>query len=193
MPLSCLTAGRMTMSATLLHRTDEVGDFVPTPVDDINLDDYGTWEDSQDPLTGEIVKIWEPLPAPGSYDYIPPGDTRPNPMKVLQNIPCIARGIVDGGIRVAGTTERFGESYENIDFVKMWIPANIVVTKRDRITNIRDRSGRVRWLDEEYYVPGESASLRATVFNVNGVTPLLDAYNNVVEWFVLLERATEVD
>lgn len=183
----------MTMTATLLHRTDSSTDYIPTPSgDDIDLDDYGTWVDSQDPLTGEIVKIWQPHPAPGAYDYIPPGRSSVK-MTIQNNIPCIARGIVDGGIRVAGTTERFGEDYNNVDFMKMWVPANIVVTKQDRITNVCDRSGRVRWLDEEYYDPTDPAStLRATVFNVNGVTPLFDAFNNVVEWFVLCERVAEI-
>lgn len=186
------------MSATLLHRTDDPTDYVPGDsgeYEEIDLDDYGTWADSQDPLTGQIVKVWKPYEpsTPSYYDFTPPnsGPTT-NTVNIRQNVPCIARGIVDGGIRVAGTTERFGESYENIDFVKMWIPANVVVTKRDRITNIRDRTGRIRWLDEEYYVEGDPSTLRATVFNVNGVTPLFDAFNNVVEWFVLLERAADL-
>jgi hypothetical protein len=29
----------------------------------------------------------------------------------------------------------------------------------------------------------------ATVFNVNGVTPLYNAFNRLTEWFVLLEKA----
>jgi len=194
MALSCLTAGRMTMSATLLHRGDVVEDITGPDNEEIDLDEYGEWTDSQDPLTGQIVKVWTPYPVEPTYypGFQPPGTTNSNTVTVRQNIPCIARGIVDGGIRVAGTTERFGETYENIDFVKMWVPGNTLITKRDRITNIRDRAGRVRWLDEEYYVAGDADSLRATVFNVNGVTPLFDAFNNVVEQFVLLERATEI-
>jgi len=113
----------------------------------------------------------------------------------------LARGIVDGGIRVAGTTERFGDTYENIDFVKLWVPGHVRLTKRDRVTNIKDPSGHIRWRDEEYEQADPNkplnlsdpttynAQLRATVFNVNGVTPLFDADNYLVEWFVLLERA----
>lgn len=187
------------MTATLLHRTDAASDYVQNADgdgSDINLDDYGTWEDSQDPLTGEIVKVWEPhVDSYNNYEdyFMPPGPRSVSTVSVNKDIPCIARGIVDGGIRVAGTTERFGENYENIDYVKLWIPANVIVTKRDRITNIRDRTGRVRWLDEEFYDPTDpDSSLRATVFNVNGVTPLFDAFNNVVEWFVLCERVTDL-
>jgi hypothetical protein len=175
----CLTGIRMSMSATLLHQNDNYSPSFP------DLDVYGTWEQSQDPLTGEIVRIWVPLPG-GPVDD---PDT-PSQEVTLDTIKCIARGIVDGGIRVAGTTERFGETYENIDYVKMWVGSNVRISKRDRITNITDRRGRVQWRDEESASPDTPiGEVRATVFNVNGVTPLFDAFNNHVESFVLLERA----
>lgn len=168
--IHCLTAARFTMSATVLHR----GDAAPTP----NPDEYGEWVDSQDPLTGEIVKVW--VPATPDNPSTPPDESI-----TVDTFACLARGIVDGGIRVAGTTERFGDSYENIDFVKMWTPSRVLISKRDRITNIKDSTGHIRWIDEESSVD----ATRATVFNVNGVTPLFDAFNRHVENFVLLERA----
>lgn len=179
-PGTCLTGARFSMSATLLHQNDNY-----EPVGSPDLDLYGEWVNSQDPLTGQIVKIWKPYeeeqtPDPGTDGGIID----------IGTIDCIARGIVDGGIRVAGTTEWFGnEDYKNIDFVKMWVPANVFVSKRDRVTNIRDAKGRIRWVDEEFSDPRLTEVPKATVFNVNGVTPLFDAFNNVVENFVLLERA----
>lgn len=186
MPIHCLTAGRMTMNATLLHRDTKVGSTIGLPAADIDLDDYGTWIDSQDPLTGEIVKKWQP------FVTTPDNPATPDVNEtVIRTIPCIARGIVDGGIRVAGTTERFGDMYENIDYVKMWIPSNVRVSKRDRVTNIMDPRGKILWRDEEFADPLDPNDYgRATVFNVNGVTPLLDAFNRHTESFVLLERAT---
>ena len=172
----CLTGARFTMEATLLHQNDPV-----VPEGDINLDDYGEWVNSQDPLTGEIVRVWKP------FDDVP--ETPDNEAVTLGRIPCVARGIVDGGIRVAGTTEWFGSEYRNIDFVKLWVPAHVRISKRDRVTNIKDKSGRIRWLDEEFSDPRIDETPRATVFNVNGVTPLYDAFNNLVEWYVMLERA----
>lgn len=173
MALKCLTAGRMTMTAALLHRNTT---YAPIP----SVEDYGDWVDSQDPLTGQIIKVWQPypdIPSTGEDESI-----------TYANVPCIARGIVDGGIRVAGTTERFGDTYDNIDFVKMWVPAGIQVSKRDRVTNIRDPKGNIVWRDEEYANIDEPA--RVSVFNVNGVTPLFDAFNRHVESFVLLENVT---
>lgn len=176
MPLRCLTGNRFSMSATVLKPGAHI-------VDPVNPDDYGDWVDSQDPLTGEIVKTWEP------FDVQPDvPETDYNEFRTGE-INCMARGIVDGGIRVAGTTERFGDSYENIDFVKMWVPAKRILTKRDRITNIRNPKGQIVWVDEEFDDPADLVPPRATVFNVNGVTPLFDAFNNHIENFVLLERA----
>lgn len=173
----CLTGARFSMEATLLHQND------PYDGTGIDLGQYGEWVKSQDPLTGEIVRVWKPYddPATPSVNEDTLG---------IGTIPCIARGIVDGGIRVAGTTERFGDMYENIDFVKMWVPANVIISKRDRVTNIKDASGRVRWLDEEFVDPRTTDTPKATVFNVNGVTPLFNAFNDMTEQFVLLERAS---
>ena len=185
MPLKCLTAGRMTMQATLLHQNNQSG----TVIGDINLDHYGDYVNQQDALTGEIVRVWAPV-----NDVFPGPDGQPgggDDITVSRSIPCIARGIVDGGIRVAGTTERFGDSYENIDFVKMWVPASVRISKRDRVTNIRDPRGHIMWKDEEFVDPTDPLDIpKATVFDVNGVTPLFNAFNQLTEQFVLLQRAT---
>lgn len=176
-----LTGARFSMKATLLHQNDEL----PPNVDPIEFEDYGTWTNQQDPLTGEIIRVWVPFPDKPDDPQTPVYDPYVNEIR------CLARGIVDGGIRVAGTTERFGDTYENIDFVKLWVPSTVSISKRDRITNIKDRKGHIRWLDEEFYDPDGLLPPKATVFNVNGVTPLFNAFNRMVEQFVLLERAED--
>lgn len=170
MGAGCLTSTRLNMFATLLHQDD---DHAPDP----NPDEYGEWVNSQDPLTGQIVRVWRP------FESLPDNPDTPEHDPTFREINCLARGIVDGGIRVAGTTERFGEFYENVDFVRLWVPADVLITKRDRVTNIKDASGQIRWLDEETL-----DGTRATVFNVNGVAPLFNAFNIMIEQYVLLER-----
>jgi hypothetical protein len=64
-----------------------------------------------------------------------------------------------------------------------------VVTKADRITNIRDRHGHIAYLDDEFDDRDPSTTPKATVFNVNGVTPTWDAFNRAEGNFILLERA----
>lgn len=136
----------------------------------------GYWESYQDPLTFEILQRWVKTNDPETPQDESQGGT-------AITFPCMARGIIDGGIRVAGTTERFGDTYENIDYVRLKVPAHVKISKRDRVTNIRERAGgKVLWRDEEN-------NGAPTVFNVNGVTPVLDGFNRHIENFVLLEKA----
>lgn len=175
--VKCLTGARFTMNAEVLRWSGVVStDTEPEGTG-------GTWVTYQDPITGEILNRWEPGEA--TDDPSTPADETIVPV----TISCLARGIVDGGIRVAGTTERFGDTYENIDFIKMWVPSHVRLSKRDRVTNIRaKKGGAVVWVDEEYPADAQG-NFRPTIFNVNGVTPLFDAFNNHVENFVLLEKA----
>jgi len=170
--LSGITTVRYTMIATVLHPT------TPTGNDPVDPSETGTWQEKQDPITGEIIRVWVP-----STDN---PDTPDVNEAVAGDIPCMARGIVDGGIRAAATTETFGDTYRNIDIVHMWFPPNYRLTKRDRITNIRTKSGVILWRDEEYE---DTTDIKATVFNVNGVIPQFDPFNRLVSNFALLERA----
>lgn len=179
----CLTGARFTMSAMLLHQNDPYSPDIPEGGIDIDL--YGEWKNSQDPLTGEIVRLWTPYDEPVDIPETPEDESAIS----IGTVPCVARGIADGGIRVAGSTERFGDTYENIDWVKMWLPPHVRVSKRDRVTNIRDAQGHVRWVDEELIDPRTTDMPRATVFNVNGVIPLFNAFNIMTEQFILLEKA----
>lgn len=134
------------------------------------------WEYRQDTDSGAILKRWVDDPDTNS-DEVRPG-------LLVRDVPLIARGVIDGGIRVAGTTERFSEVYQNIDWVRAVFPGNISITKRDQVGNIRNkRGGKLLWREEE------STGFPATRFNVMGVTPVFDPFNNLIEQAVLLERA----
>lgn len=139
----------------------------------------GTWEMRSDPETGDITRIW----VPASDDVATPGVDE---AAKYANVPCVIRGVVDGGIRVAGTTQRFSEIYENVDWARMWFPPEYIITKRDRITSIRDRrTGEIMWREEEI------DDRPATKFSVKGVTPTQGPFGRHVENVALLER-TEV-
>lgn len=147
-----------------------------SPENNINPDDT-TWEYYQDPDSGAIVKRW--------YDdaSTPDVDERRSGL-LIPNVPLMARGVIDGGIRVAGTTERFSDTYENVDWVKATFGKNTRITKRDQVTNIRNkRNGELLWREDE--ISGSPA----TTFNVMGVTPVFDPFSRLVEFAVLLERA----
>lgn len=144
----------------------------------------GHWEYIQDEDSGALIRKWFP--------YTPPEDPSPDyegPTRQY-TFECIARGVIDGGIRVAGTTERFNRKgyIETVDYVSMKFPRDVLLTRRDRITNIRDKaSQRMLWVEEE--MAGTDGKPRPTVFEVNGVTPVIDPFGQHVENSVLLQRA----
>lgn len=138
-----------------------------------------SWEYQQDPDSGAVVKRW-------SDDLNTPLINERRNGLIIPNVELMARGIIDGGIRVAGTTERYGNEYVAVDFVKATFGPNTMVTRRDQITNIRskrDLNGPAVWREEEI------SGFPPTVFNVMGVTPVFDPFSNLVEYAVLLERS----
>ncbi len=161
----CLTSARFNMKADILRGL----------VAEETTEGSGEWVMEHDPDSNEIIRVWKPADNP---------DTPENEAgATLESFRCIARGIVDGGIRVAGTTERFGELYEGVDYVKISFPAKVVISRRDRITNIRDPRGNILWREEE------RPDRAPTVFSVVGVTPIIDPFGKHVENVALLERA----
>jgi len=116
-----------------------------------------------DPDSGEVRKTWESF-AEGI------------------GIPCTFHGILEGGIRVAGTTERFGNIYENVDWGKMEFYSGAPITKRSQITNVRNLRGVIIWREEE--IEGSPP----TIFDVQGVTPIVDAFGNNSENTALVQR-----
>lgn len=146
------------------------------PVDDpTTTTDDGAWAEQQDPFSHEIIRVWVP-----AVDDV---DTPDVDESTLDTFRCLARGIIDGGIRVAGTTERFSDVYEGVDYVRIWFPAGVQMSKRDQVTNIRDPKGNIIW--REY----DTAGHPPTVYNVNGVTPIIDPFGRHIENMALLERA----
>lgn len=165
--MKCITATRFNMYADVLHQ----GGSAP-----IN-DEYGQWVETQDPLTGDIIRVWEPA--------TPDDPETPEDETQHYTVKCMVRGIIEGGVRAAGTTENWTDLYESVEMARMWFPANKIITKRDRIVNVRNRRGTVLWKEEESGTPG---NYQATVFEVLGVTPVIDPFGNHVENYALLER-----
>jgi hypothetical protein len=156
----CLTSARFNMKADILRQGTENTDTVYE----------GDWVSNQDPDSGEIIRDWEVADNP---------DTPEDEGDIVESFSCMARGILEGGIRVSGTTERFAEQYDAVDFVKIWFSPRLKISRRDRITNIRNRKGVV-WMEEETGKP--------TIFSVTGVIPIMGPYGEHLENTALLER-----
>jgi len=160
--MRCLTSARFNLVATLLSQ-GEYGSAITST----------SFVGRQNPVTLEIDRDWTP-----DTDKVTAGTQQ-------IDFPLIARGIVDGGIRVVGTTERINPdgAFVSEDYVRIQYPTNIEISKRDRIYNIRNpKTGVAIWKEEEF--DGEP-----TVFEVLGVTPILDPLGQHVENQALLQRA----
>ena len=172
----CMTSARMNMTCDIIKPAG-----APLTTDG-SQPSAGSWQYRQNEDSGAIERMWIP------DDVSTPNVNEGFVGTVLNNISLIARGVIDGGIRVAGTTERFSEIYENVDWVKATFPKGVPLTKRDRVTNIRNKRGKeLIWREEE--LDGSPA----TIFNVMGVTPVLDPFGQLVEQNVLLQRASVQD
>lgn len=106
--------------------------------------------------SGEIIRTWLPKE---------------------QDVSCIARGIAGGGIRVVGSTERWGPTQEDVEYVKIQTTYNM--TKRDRVTNIRGSNGTLAWEDDGVPI----------VFEVLGSSPVVNPFGQIVEYDILVTRA----
>jgi hypothetical protein len=167
--IRCIYGARFSMTADILQ-------YVTTPpVDPDVTTPPGGWTNNQDPITGEIITDWEP----GTVD----NPTTTTIDESVVTVPCMAQGVFSSGIRAAGSDESFGDLYYNTEYIKMWLPPDVRITKRDRVTNIRDSRGDLVFLDEEY-----KDGTRSTVYNVQGVTPRFDYTNKLMDQFVLLEK-----
>ena len=140
--------------------------------ENIDVGEGGFHRVTQDPITKEILREWVPVVEEDK----------------AFSVKCDVRGIIDGGIRVAGTTERFDNRiYNNVDFAHMFTGANVVISKRDRVTNVRNaKSGNIIWVEEELNMV--DGNFPPTVFGVLGVTPITDAWGNHIENKILLQR-----
>lgn len=162
--MRCISSARFNMTATVLRQ----GDYgEPT------VEQAGYWTERQNPITLEIERVW----VADDTDLVTAGVQE-------GTFKCIARGIVEGGIRVAGTTERITPSgvIDSADYVQLQFGPNVEISKRDRVYNIKSSNGLLVWKEEEH-------NGAATIFEVLGVTPIIDPFGRHVENHALLQRA----
>lgn len=143
----------------------------------------GRYEYIQDPISGSTERVWVPE---GASEGANSEEFDPSKSMVGRRIACSARGILEGGIRVTATTERYSTrgTLEVADYINFEFPAHEIITRRDRITDIRNSKGDLIWIEEE------STNL-PTVFEVTGVTPVVDPFGMPTKNFSLLERADD--
>jgi hypothetical protein len=172
----CITSAKYQQRAVLLRQ----GYDSNIPLDPDPTQPGGAYVYEVHPVTGEVEWVWKEVVTTPDDPTTPDVDET-----ATLTFECQARSIITGGLNSQGTTQRWNSKgeYENVDFVELQFPKKYRITKRDRITNITDSSGRVVWLEEEF------GSMVPTVFDVLGVAPSLDPFGSQPEWFALLRRS----
>lgn len=98
----------------------------------------------------------------------------------VREIRCLARGILGQGIRVVGSSEQFlGTDYEDVEVVKIRT-TDKNLHKGLRIGDIRSQQGETLWKNQDGPI----------IFKVQGVTPVFDPFNTIIEYDVLLRGVT---
>lgn len=162
----CLTSARFNMTAQILR---------PSAGEPASVADPGAWVVVQNPRSGSIKRTWQSTTQGQSTPLDPTDD--------LLTFPLIARGIVTTGIKGIATAEAFSSLYSASDFITIVFPAYVTLTRRDRVTNIKDSKGEAVWIEEER--PDQAG----TVFNVGGVINIMDPFGRHIENQALLQRA----
>lgn len=156
----CMTGAKFTMFATVLTRLGDgtVADLTPTQ------DVRGTYVRVQDEDSGEITTQFVPSTTP-----LAPGVTD---IQHQYEMPCYARGYTDLGFRSSANRENYLKGdYSILEMVEIDFPARYTLNRQSLITNIR-QGERILWMEEETGQP--------TVFEVQGVTPVLDPFGRLV-------------
>lgn len=96
------------------------------------------------------------------------------------NVKCYVFPYLDGGVRGAGTTERYTERYANDEFLR--IKTSRELRKDWRVTNIRSNKGHLIYQELLDGAP--------TIYNVMGSAPVVNPLTGGVdEWLSTMERA----
>lgn len=132
----------------------------------------------QNPDTGAIEDKWV---ASDNFQRVNWSDD-PNTTDIEAfDIICEFRGVIAAGIRGSATAETFGKDYLKIDITKMRFPKRYSITAHDRVVNVRDRlTGSPIWKEQE--------TLNPPVWDVRGVTPILDPLGRLTDYYALVQR-----
>lgn len=94
-------------------------------------------------------------------------------------INCYATSIQTDAVSDSGSGKKFNAEYDEYDFIKVHTMERL--NKRQRITNVRAADGTVLWKEDER--GGDPM-----IFEVQGVTALLDPFGAIVQYEVLAKR-----
>lgn len=125
----------------------------------MKLDVYRQFE-IQDPDTGAIKREW-------NYH---------------RTVDCHAKGVISNSASTRTSDKQiFNNKYVNDQVIQ--IRTSERLTLREKITNIRDSSGKTIWTEINY--PNETP----TVFEIMGTTPITDPFGNILGYNSSVKRS----
>lgn len=98
----------------------------------------------------------------------------------IGSIEVMARGLGNLRGKDFGTTDKWKDIYTKSDYLRIKTMDKIDDTMR--VTNVRDVNGKVAWIEE-----GDSEE--PTIFDVIGVTPVIEPFGQHLEYDVFLNRS----
>jgi len=99
---------------------------------------------------------------------------------LVETIDVMARGLGNLRGKDFGTTDKWRDIYRKEDYLRIKTMYKIDDTMR--VTNVRGSDGEIIWLEE-------GASEDPTIFDVIGVTPVVEPFGTQIEYDVFLDRA----
>lgn len=161
---------------------------VNQPVDRVGV---GSYVRVQDPDSGEILEKWVPAGQdnpPGSATTVPDYLTN---IPAQRQIPCYVRGYTNLGFRSSANREiLLHGDYTIIESVQFdypveWDGTKVVLDHQSLVTNIRANEDVSD--DTGYIYKTETG--RPTIWEVQGITPVVDPFGNYLRNTTVLKRA----
>lgn len=166
---------RYTMWATVIPRLDTAS------TEDGNqpgAGQSGYYKRTQDPDSGQITTTWEVGQSdPDTHQEIP----------AEYQIRCYARGYTALGYRSSANREIYvGGEYNYTESIQFDFPANVALNNQTLIQAIRHSEDPT---DTASYLWLDGATGKATVWEVQGVTPVHDPFGKFIRNTAVLKRA----
>jgi hypothetical protein len=114
---------------------------------------------SQDPATKQIKRKWI----------------------YAETVSCLAKSIISSGVRTPSNEKTIDVRHVVEEIIKVMTLEKL--PRNGKITKIRDMQGNILWVE------AEAANNPATIFDVVGSTPIIDAFGQILEYENTLQRS----
>jgi hypothetical protein len=98
-----------------------------------------------------------------------------------ETLPCLAKSIISSGVRSPSNDKTVDSRYMVEEILK--VMTLVKLPRNAKITNVRDLNSQILW--EEAEISGNPA----TIFDIVGSTPIIDAFGQILEYETTIQRS----